>query len=69
VRENSSFAPLGLASFFTFSPTPYGVGCILSPLRGYKPLPKTPAAKFRTLNPKHLPQKPQRESLNAAACD
>jgi hypothetical protein len=51
VRENSSFAPLGLASFSSFPPTPYGVGCILSPLRGYNSLPKTPAAKSRSVNP------------------
>ena len=29
-----SFAPAGLGSIFFTTPTPYGVGCILSPLCG-----------------------------------
>jgi len=33
VRENSSFAPLGL-DHFPLVPTAYAVGFILSPLRG-----------------------------------
>jgi len=33
VRENSSFAPLGL-DHFPLVPTAYAVGSILSPLRG-----------------------------------
>src|ERR1035438_9861355 len=36
VRENSSFAPLGLAHFSLVS-TACAVGCILAPLRGCKP--------------------------------
>src|ERR1039458_2449541 len=35
-RENSSFAPLGLAHF-SLVPTACAVGCILTPLRGCKP--------------------------------
>jgi len=34
VRENRSFAPLGLTGFPVLLPTAYAVGCILSPLRG-----------------------------------
>ena len=37
VCENASFAPAGL-DYFALVPTAYAVGCILSPLRGWKPL-------------------------------
>ena len=33
--ENFSFALSGLAYSLPVGPTPYGVGCILAPLRGY----------------------------------
>jgi hypothetical protein len=56
VLENSSFAPLGL-DHFPLVPTAYAVGCILSPFRGWKPLP------YSTLN---LQSEISRTHLNRA---
>jgi len=52
VGENLSVAPLGLVSF-SFFPTAYAVGCILTPLRSYELMALLYRNATPSVSPKH----------------